>query len=195
MIRCYVLYNQTMPTPELKRVAGRHRSVVSRRITDQLDGVPTLAVRTTLEIWVDDMETAQAYAVRLADQAAAVLCTQEHVLFDAGLDESSIKGVFAFRRKPDMDVAEFQRYWQAQHGPLVLATPEMQRYVQCHVLAESYANGEPAYDGITEIYWPGYEAAVRSMASPEMTQAQASDASNFVASDSIEVVLMHEGGP
>ncbi len=195
MIRCYALFNQTMPTPELRRVAGPHRSVVSRRINDQLDQLPTLPIRTTLEIWVDDLATAQAFAVRLADQAATVLCTEEHVLFDEGLDENSIKGVFLFRRKPDMEVADFQNYWRTQHGPLVRRTPEVQRYVQCHVIPESYDDGEPAYDGIAELHWSGYAAAVRSMASDEMTVEQASDASNFVASDSVEVVLMHERAP
>ncbi|MFB3104915.1 MAG: EthD domain-containing protein, partial [Pseudomonadales bacterium] len=71
----------------------------------------------------------------------------------------------------------------------------VQRYVQCHVIPESYDDGEPAYDGITELYWSSYAAAVRSMASDEMIVEQASDASNFVASDSVEVVLMHEDVP
>ncbi|MBT4162125.1 MAG: EthD domain-containing protein [Gammaproteobacteria bacterium] len=75
-----------------------------------------------------------------------------------------IRLVFALRRKPDMNRAEFQDYWLRQHAPLVagFATDlDILRYVQTHTLddpankAAQAARGdmEPEYDGVAELWW------------------------------------------
>lgn len=74
-----------------------------------------------------------------------------------------LKIVFCCRRKADLSVEEFQRYWLEQHGPLVRslreALPAMTRYVQSHTLAgsdtdrlrASRGTSEP-FDGVAEIW-------------------------------------------
>jgi hypothetical protein len=73
------------------------------------------------------------------------------------------KLVFCCRRKSNLTVEEFQRYWLQEHGPLVRslreAIPQMTRYVQSHTtfgpatdaVQASRGTDEP-YDGITEVW-------------------------------------------
>jgi hypothetical protein len=63
----------------------------------------------------------------------------------------------------------------------VLRTPEILAYVQSHVVVDG-----AAYDGITEIHWPDFAAAMRGMNSREMTVEQTGDAANFAAPGSVE---------
>ena len=107
--------------------------------------------------------------------------TEEFPLFDARRSGREIKGKFVFRRKPGMDAAAFRAYWLERHGPIVLRTPEIVRYVQSHLILDGTPATSIAYDGITEIHWADYAAAERSMKSPQMTVEQAGDAANFVA--------------
>ena len=57
-------------------------------------------------------------------------------MFDEGRADRGIKGKFLFRRKEGMSFAEFRAYWLDSHGPKVLRTPEILRYVQSHVIAD-----------------------------------------------------------
>jgi len=74
-----------------------------------------------------------------------------------------IKLTFCLRRRPELSLQEFQRYWLENHGPLVrrhAATLKIKRYVQLHtldhpsngVLRGSREAGE-AYDGVAELWW------------------------------------------
>jgi hypothetical protein len=74
-----------------------------------------------------------------------------------------VKLVYCVRRRDDVPVEEFHRYWRDEHGPLVAAMREhipMQRYVQSHLLrgeatdrlTASRGASEP-YDGITEVWF------------------------------------------
>lgn len=61
------------------------------------------------------------------------------------------------RRRPDMTVEAFRRYWQHHHGPLLTSIPEyrryVQRYAQNHIVEQAPLGIGLACDGITEI-WP-----------------------------------------
>jgi uncharacterized protein (TIGR02118 family) len=73
-------------------------------------------------------------------------------------DTAAVKGLFLVKRKPGMSVAEFQDYWRTKHAPLVPRTPHLLRYVQCHVLPETYdSDTPPTYDGVAELWWPDVE--------------------------------------
>src|SRR5206468_9871495 len=74
-----------------------------------------------------------------------------------------IKLMFAVRRRDDVDVAEFHRYWRDEHGPLVRSFQEtlgIRRYVQTHriespfndALQASRAGLDP-FDGTAELWW------------------------------------------
>ena len=73
-----------------------------------------------------------------------------------------IKLVCFIHRRPDVERAEFHRYWREVHGPLIASLPELARHVvryeQNHRLESDYArdtyarygDGEPAeFDGST----------------------------------------------
>ena len=74
-----------------------------------------------------------------------------------------IKLVFCVRRRPDITPEAFYDYWLNTHGPKVRSVAEKigaWKYIQSHTcepeinqaLLES-RNLQPAYDGITEVWW------------------------------------------
>ena len=77
-----------------------------------------------------------------------------------------LKLIYCLRRKPDLSVEEFQRYWREVHVPLVAERAELlgvKRYIQAHtampevIPALQQRNGgspEP-YDGVAEIWVEG----------------------------------------
>lgn len=80
-----------------------------------------------------------------------------------------VKLVFCLRRRADLPVEEFHRYWRQEHGPLVArhaAALGIRRYVQLHTLdhplnaalaASREVTGEP-YDGLAELWWDSVDA-------------------------------------
>lgn len=98
-----------------------------------------------------------------------------------------IKGVFPFRRKDGMSVADFQHHWWHNHGPIAALTQDALCYTQTHVLPELYQGATPGYDGITELYWTSRKVADAAMESQQMTEDQSKDAGNFVDRDSISL--------
>lgn len=76
-----------------------------------------------------------------------------------------IKLTFCLRRRSDLSVEEFQRYWLETHGPLVRARAEalgIRRYVQAHTMdlsgvhrAFQGRNGgaPPPFDGVAELWF------------------------------------------
>ena len=168
------------------------------QVTDAAAAFPGVA-----ELWFARIEDAlasttqaQALSGLLADgvrvgpivtgMARTVMRLPEH--HDGGL----IKGVFPFRRRADLSVDDFQRYWWLNHGPIAALTEQAVFYLQCHPLKETYARGRPPYDGITELHWPDVAAARAAMASRQMTEDQSNDAKNFVDSDSVVLFLAAE---
>ena len=103
-----------------------------------------------------------------------------------------IKGVFPFRRKADLSVTDFQSYWWLHHGPIAALTQDAVYYLQCHPLPASYAQGQPPYDGITELHWRDVAAARAAMSSRQMTEDQGNDAQNFVQPGSVLLFLAEE---
>ncbi|MDX6587389.1 MAG: hypothetical protein QOI31_1862 [Solirubrobacterales bacterium] len=85
-----------------------------------------------------------------------------------------IKLTFVIRRKPDVEVAEFHRYWREEHSQLVAThakTLRVRRYVQSHrietpvdmaLAAAREITGEP-YDGVAELWWDSIEDVVAVM--------------------------------
>jgi len=103
-----------------------------------------------------------------------------------------IKGVYPFRRRPGMSVADFQRHWWHVHGPIAALTEEALGYIQVHPVPDYYNWMQTGYDGITEIYWPDAAAAGRAIDSRQMREDQGSDAPNFVDLDSIALFFAVE---
>lgn len=73
--------------------------------------------------------------------------------------QGMVKYISYFSRKEGMSVEDFQAYWRDKHPPLALANPGVRRYIQNHVLPETYeSNTQPAYDGVTVIWLDDMDA-------------------------------------
>ncbi len=82
-----------------------------------------------------------------------------------------MKMVYVLRRKPDMTLEEFQKYWLEHHGPLVrqhAKTLGIVRYIQVHTRLPGMApQPDPirgqmaqAYDGVADLWFdPSISAA------------------------------------
>ena len=86
-----------------------------------------------------------------------------------------IRLIFLLRRKPELSLAEFQRYWREEHGPLVASHAQhigALRYMQVHrmdhalnePMAVSRGGMEPPYDGVAELWWESEEALAGALA-------------------------------
>lgn len=180
------------------RIPSLRRYVQSHRLPGLTASFPESRFDGAAEVWYDSLEAALAMREspeylegaykdepNFIDQPGLRwLATREHVVV-AGApmakDARCIKGLFLVKRKPGMSVAEFQDYWRNIHAPLVPRTPHLLRYVQCHVLPETYeSDTPPAFDGVAELWWPDVVKFKESWASPELQVEQLTDAKNFV---------------
>ncbi len=194
MFRLIAAFDSEPAPPDLSDLPEVAACALSVRRDEQLSRSQLAPFRAVLEVRCRTQTAMGAAQARLTGPLLprVVLQTQEHYVVDRAVTAEAVKGIFFFRRRPDLAVADFQRYWLETHGPIAGRTPDIQRYVQCHVLPECYDHDMPAYDGVTELYWPDHETTVRSMASPSMTEEQAGDAPNFVAPGSVELMLTRE---
>jgi uncharacterized protein (TIGR02118 family) len=94
-----------------------------------------------------------------------------------------IKLIYCLRRRADISLEEFYRYWLDTHGPKVKSMAEAlraRRYIQSHTCApelnQIFANSRglaPAYDGVTEVWWDSVEEVKAAMASTAGAEAMA----------------------
>lgn len=103
-----------------------------------------------------------------------------------------MKGVYPFRRKPGMEVQDFQDRWWHTHGPIAALTEESLAYSQTHPMMACYEDGSPDFDGVTEIYWPDVQAAERAVVSRQMAEDQRHDAENFVDLENVTLFFGSE---
>ena len=78
-----------------------------------------------------------------------------------------------------MTVEDFQAYWLHEHPRVVTRLPGLLRYVQSHTLPGAYRAGEPAWDGIVEVWFAGVEARRALRGTPELA-AVAADEARFI---------------
>ncbi|MGE0680336.1 MAG: EthD domain-containing protein [Candidatus Binatia bacterium] len=92
-----------------------------------------------------------------------------------------VKNVVFFKRKPGMSVEDFQNYWRTTHAGIVTKMPGIRRYVQSHTLLSGYRKGEPAYDGVAELWFENTDA-MRALAPTAEYAAVMADEQNFIDS-------------
>ena len=102
-----------------------------------------------------------------------------------------VKTITFIKRKPGMSVEEFGNYWRNKHAPIVLKLPGLRRYVQCHTIPSGYRNGEPAYDGVAEVWFDSTDAMRATGATPEYRAVRADEA-NFIDLAKIDFVITDE---
>ena len=102
-----------------------------------------------------------------------------------------VKVLTFIKRKGGMPVDEFQAYWRNEHPKAVTRLPGIRRYVQSHVLAESYAKREPIYDGIAEVWaddTDAFRAMTKSPAHPELI----ADEARFIDRSQMGIIVTDE---
>jgi len=100
------------------------------------------------------------------------------------------KVLILFRKRSDLGMEEFQRYWKETHGPIAAKMPGLRKYTQDHVIADPPQDDRP-HDAIAELWFESAESFQAAMASPE-GQATMADAATFADMDSVRVVLAEE---
>lgn len=125
-------------------------------------------------------------------RGSGLLLTTEHVIKDGPINPSMVKYVAFAKRKPGMEVEEYQTYWRERHGPLAAKIPVVHRYVQSHVLTSGYRAGmTPLYDGIAET-WFDDTTAMRVSTTTEEYQAVRADEPNFIDLDHLAFIITKE---
>ncbi len=92
-----------------------------------------------------------------------------------------IKLVYCIRKRADISVDEFNRYWWEEHGPKVKSVRKVTgalKYVQSYLCAPelnqqiqaSRSLADP-YDGITEVWWENEQTMAAQTESPEGVEA------------------------
>ena len=102
-----------------------------------------------------------------------------------------IKQASYFKRKEGMSVAEFQEYWRVRHAAVVQELPHLTRYVQNHVLPASYAQVEPAFDGIAEVWFESIDVMRDNAEHPALARIRADEA-NFIDPASMGSIIAEE---
>ena len=87
-----------------------------------------------------------------------------------------VKAVAFFKRRAGMAVEEFQAYWLSRHPEVITKLAGVHRYVQSHTRLAAYGKGEPAYDGIAELWFEDIAAMHALRDTPEMSAVQADEA-------------------
>ena len=102
-----------------------------------------------------------------------------------------VKVLTFIKRRSGMPVDEFQRYWRHEHPKAVTRLPGIRRYVQSHVLADSYARREPIYDGIAEV-WADDTSALRAMTASPAYPALVADEAQFIDRARMGIIVTDE---
>ena len=172
-------------------------AIFSAAIQDAIPDRPT-ALHGVLELWYEQQDDTAVLAQLSIDdlfesnvETVSVLAGMERTVMRKPdfYDTDGVKGIYAFRRKKTMAVDDFQHYWWHQHGPIAAQTENATCYVQCHVTKDLYHDATPAFDGVTELYWPDMPTALASIGSRQMIEDQSNDARNFVDLESVDLMM------
>lgn len=183
--------------PLALRIHQIRRYVQSHRKPLAVPGFDNVPYNGVAEVWFDDLaglyelpnipayiSGAQADEPNFLDMSELkFLATREHVFIDdieIKQDTPLTKAIFLLRRRPDMTVAQFQDYWITGHAPQIPRDAGILRYVQCHQVPESYADGEPPYDGVAELSFADDAAFLAYWTSPRIQAIFGADAPRFL---------------
>ena len=190
-------YWKTTHGPLALQMDNLRRYVQSHRLTQPLPGFEQVPYDGVAEIWFDTLDEllnlpqnpqyqqgAQADEPNFVDMSKlAFMATHEHVVIEGppmSRDTSWIKAVFLLKRRPDLSVGQFQDYWLHGHAPQIPLDMGVLRYVQSHVLPETYAHGAPVFDGMAALWFENMEAFMAYWLSPRIQQIFGDDAPRFL---------------
>ena len=172
---------------------GLEHYVQSHRVTGEED-LGDAPYDGYASLWFEDEDAAkralaspQTAALRADAENFADLSAMRHFLAREALmrdvpeREDMLKLVTFNHRLPAMSPEAFQRYWERQHGQLVLSNfKALGRYVQNHAVLSSYqAGAEPHFDGMLEAWLTSFDAFQAGIGTPELEAVRADEA-NFI---------------
>src|SRR5918994_650095 len=102
-----------------------------------------------------------------------------------------VKVLTLINRKAGMPVDEFQDYWLTRHPLGVTRLPGIRRYVQSHVLPETYAKREPVYDGLAEV-WADDTDSLRAMTKSAVHPDLIADEARFIDRERMATIVTDE---
>lgn len=190
-------YWKTVHGPLALQMSNLRRYVQSHRLSQPLPGFEQVPYDGVAEVWFDTLDElvnlpqnpqyqagAQADEPKFLDMSKlAFMATREHVVIEGppmSRDTNWIKAVFLLKRRPDLSVGQFQDYWLNGHAPQIPLDMGVLRYVQCHVLPETYAHGAPVFDGMAELWFENMDSFMAYWLSPRIQQIFGDDAPRFL---------------
>lgn len=78
-----------------------------------------------------------------------------------------VKRFVILRKRPGISTAEFHRYWEEVHGPLIACIPGLRKYTQYHVRSEANSAEDDPIDGIAELWFDDEQSQKAAYATPE----------------------------
>jgi len=122
----------------------------------------------------------RAWASPLLDpDSIARLVTEPYLAKPGPVPASFVKNYELVTKRPDLDRAEFDRYWAQVHGPLASTIPTIRRYVQAHLSPGTRDTGTAPYDGLAITWWDDV-AGMRAGAATEAYARTRADEANFL---------------
>jgi uncharacterized protein (TIGR02118 family) len=112
------------------------------------------------------------------DQHADIL-GEEHVIIDGETKASMVNAIFMVCRLPGLDHRDFFDHWLNVHGPIAAQLPGLRRYIQSHVVLESFAQGTSTHDGWSEFWFDDYWSFQQATKSREWAAMEKDGATLF----------------
>lgn len=109
--------------------------------------------------------------------------------------------LFAVKRRSDLSLEQFTRYWVQNHAPLVLSVPSFAQYVRRYVIypligdtgTDDFVLGQfPDYDGIGELRFDDADAMKKAFADPGYTSIIRPDEDQFLNRDACVTFVTRE---
>lgn len=102
----------------------------------------------------------------------------------------------ANKRKEGMTPQEFHDYWREDHPDVVLSgpseMPKLRKYVQSHTLPAEYDDGEPPFDGFSQVWFDNVQALRDWFAHPYYRNEVQADEEKFVDKTETEFFITQD---
>ncbi len=195
--------------PLAQQIKVLRRYVQSHRIAEPVPGFDQFPYEGAAEIWFDDVDAiahlgdnpdyingALADEPNFIDQSKLrFLATREEVVIPGPKierDTPLLKAIFLLKRRTDLGVSEFQKYWLEGHAPQIPRDAGILRYVQCHQIPETYETDTPAFDGVAELCFADLAAFNAYWNSDRVKAIFAADAPRFLDGENCVAFLAEE---
>jgi uncharacterized protein (TIGR02118 family) len=173
------------PVADLARGARYRRSIA---MPSEERGFRPKQIYGIAHAWLDGVEAASKFCRQvkggmLPDTQVTAIAFRELVVIDGPERHGGADGVVGYyysTRKPGMSVEAFQAHWRDVHGPLVVPSPGISRYVQYFPCPETYGGDlEPKYDSLAVLTFPDKAAQAEFAASEHNAVHQRNDLPNL----------------